>query len=199
MQKFIDEHSECPHICLGAVDVLDESLGRHVDGRADVDVFELGLSQFGEPKIGQFGLSVVDEDVGYLEVPVYNVIVCEIDESLEDILDVRMSLMFLKGSFGAYFAFQVALVAEFGDDVAIAVAGEDLMAAKHIGVIQFLEDINFGEEEFFEFLALEGVELDDLDGDGLPCMTKQLLVSSWCALYTFEKLPWPSRSLKLKM
>ena len=42
--------------------------------------------------------------------------------------------------------FEVALVAEFGDDVAVAVAGEDLEAFEDIGVAQLLQDIDFREK-----------------------------------------------------
>lgn len=49
-------------------------------------------------------------------------------------------------------------------------------------MVQFLEDVDFGEEQLLQFLTLEGVELDDLDGHCFPCVDEQLLVSSWCAL-----------------
>ena len=41
MQKLINEHPEGPYIRLRAIDVVDEALRRHVDGRADIDIFEL--------------------------------------------------------------------------------------------------------------------------------------------------------------
>ena len=40
MQQLVDEHSECPHVSLGTVDVVDEALGRHVQGRAYTHIFE---------------------------------------------------------------------------------------------------------------------------------------------------------------
>ena len=61
--------------------------------------------------------------------------------------------------------FEVALVAEFGDDVAVAVAGEDLEAFEDIGVAQLLQDVDFREKEFLKFFALEGLEFYDLDGN----------------------------------
>ena len=60
--------------------------------------------------------------------------------------------------------FEVALVAEFGDDVAVAIAGEDLEAFEDIGVAQLLQDVDFREKKLLKFFALEGLELDDLDG-----------------------------------
>ena len=62
---------------------------------------------------------------------------------------------------------QVALVAKLGDDVAVAVAGEDLEAAEDTGMAEFLEDVDFGEKELFQFFALEGLELNNFDGDNL--------------------------------
>ena len=61
--------------------------------------------------------------------------------------------------------FEVALVAEFGDDVAVAIAGEDLEAFEDIGVAQLLQDVDFREKEFLKFFALEGLEFYDLDGN----------------------------------
>lgn len=40
MQKLINKHTKGPDICLGTIDVVDESLWRHVDGRTDIDIFE---------------------------------------------------------------------------------------------------------------------------------------------------------------
>lgn len=40
MQQLINEHPEGPDIGLGPVDIIDEALRRHVDGRADVNIFK---------------------------------------------------------------------------------------------------------------------------------------------------------------
>lgn len=40
MQQLINENSESPDVGLGAVDIVDESFGGHVDGRADIDILE---------------------------------------------------------------------------------------------------------------------------------------------------------------
>jgi hypothetical protein len=42
MQKFINHDTKGPNISFRAVDVFDKSLWRHVNGRADVDIFEFG-------------------------------------------------------------------------------------------------------------------------------------------------------------
>lgn len=60
-----------------------------------------------------------------------------------------------------------SFVAELSDDVAVAVASEYFVAFQHIGVIQLFQDIDFGEEQFFQLFAFEGFELDYLDGHNL--------------------------------
>jgi hypothetical protein len=40
MKQLVNEYSECPDVSLGAVYVIDEAFGGHIDGGADVDIFE---------------------------------------------------------------------------------------------------------------------------------------------------------------
>jgi hypothetical protein len=40
VQEFIDEYPKRPDVGLGAINIVDEAFGRHVDGGSDVDVFE---------------------------------------------------------------------------------------------------------------------------------------------------------------
>ena len=42
MQKFINHNTEGPNISFGTVDVFDKSLRRHINRRANVDIFEFG-------------------------------------------------------------------------------------------------------------------------------------------------------------
>ena len=41
MQQLVDKHPEGPDIGFGSVDVVDEALRRHIDGRPDVNILEL--------------------------------------------------------------------------------------------------------------------------------------------------------------
>ena len=41
MQQFENENSEGPYIALRAINVVNEALRGHIDGRADIDVLEL--------------------------------------------------------------------------------------------------------------------------------------------------------------
>ena len=123
------------------------------------------LGEFGKAEIGYLGLSVIDEDIGDFEVTVDDVFLGQIEQSLEDIFDDGGSSVLVEVSLLPESGFEVALVAEFGDDVAVAVAGEDLEAFEDIGVAQLLQDVDFREKEFLKFFALEGLEFYDLDGN----------------------------------
>jgi hypothetical protein len=106
----------------------------------------------------------VEEDVGDFEVAMDDVLFRKILKSLEDVPDDGFGLVLVEVSFLAESGLEVALAAEFGDDVAVAVAGEYLVAFEDVGVVQLFEDVDLGEEEFLEFLALQRLELDYLDG-----------------------------------
>ena len=104
------------------------------------------LGEFGKPEIGDFGLGVVDEDVGDFEVAVDDVFFGQVEQPLEDIFDDGGSFVLVEVALLSESGFEVPLVAEFGDDVAVAVAGEDLEAFEDIGVAQLLQDIDFREK-----------------------------------------------------
>jgi hypothetical protein len=57
--------------------------------------------------------------------------------------------MLLKILFFLKFAFQIAFVANFGDDVAISIACEYFVTFEDVGVIELLEYINLRKEKFF--------------------------------------------------
>ena len=182
MKELIDEHPEGPYVCLWAVDIINEPLRAHVDRGSDVDILEFGMGETSKPKICYFCLSIMDEDVGDFQVAVYDMLPGQILQSFEYISDEFFGLALFHVALGLELAFQVALIAEFSDDVAIAVTCKDFLAAQHVGVIQFFEDLNLGEEQFLKFFAFETVELDDFDGDDFTCMmdgvTGELIVGA---------------------
>ena len=92
------------------------------------------LGELSEPEVGYLGLGVVHKDVGNFEVSVDDVLFGEVLQSFEDVLDDGGCLVLVKVPFLAETGLEVALVAELGDDVAVAVAGEDLEAAEDVGV-----------------------------------------------------------------
>jgi hypothetical protein len=73
---------------------------------------------------------------------------------------------------------KVTFSAELGDDIAVAVAGENLEAFEDIGVAQLFEDIDLREEQLLQLFAFERLKLHDLDGDDFICVRGKVLVSS---------------------
>ena len=77
-----------------------------------------------------------DEDIGWFDIPVYDELGCEVLESLVD-LAYNGPYFFL--GHGAAFPesfFQIAAVAELGDEVAVVGALEYLCAADDVGMVQ---------------------------------------------------------------
>lgn len=100
------------------------------------------LCEFGEPEISDFGLSFVEEDVGYLEVPVDDILLREILESLEDVPDDWFGPVLLHPALLPQARLQVPFAAELGDDVAVPVAREDFEAPEDVGVVELFEYID---------------------------------------------------------
>lgn len=104
------------------------------------------LCKFSESEISNFGLSLVEEDVGYFEISVDDVLLWEISESLEDISDDRFCPVLVHPSLFPQARLQISLIAEFRDYIAVSVACEDFEASEDIGVIQLFEYIDLWEE-----------------------------------------------------
>jgi hypothetical protein len=97
----------------------------------------------------------MDEYVGDLDVAVDDLVLIEIQQSLKDVPDVRLRPPLRKTAFFPQFGLEIALVAELGDDVTVAVAGEYIETAQHIGVVQFLQDVDLRKQELLQLLALQ--------------------------------------------
>lgn len=73
----------------------------------------------------------------------YNIFGCQVLQAFVDICDDIMDFGVFELVLFLDFGFQVSFVAELGDNVAVSIAGEDLKAAKDIGVIHFFEYFYF--------------------------------------------------------
>ena len=51
--------------------------------------------------------------------------------------------------FGFEFSLEISFVAELGDNVTVAIAGEDFMTLEDIWMIDLFENIDLREEQFF--------------------------------------------------
>jgi hypothetical protein len=101
----------------------------------------------GESKVCDLGYSVVSEDVGNFEISVDDILRGEVLQPPEDVGNDAGGLPLLEPGFLLDLGLEVALVAQLGDDVAVAIAGEDLEAAQDVGMVHFLEHFDLGEEE----------------------------------------------------
>jgi hypothetical protein len=88
----------------------------------------------------------MQEHVGYFQVPVNHIFFCEVIQSFEDILDDGFSPVLVEVSFLPQSGLEISLVAEFGDNVAVPVAGEDLIALEDVGVAELFEYIDLREK-----------------------------------------------------
>ena len=99
MQQFIDQHAKRPDISLRTIHIINQSLGRHVDGRPDVDIFEFCSSGLSKSEISYLSLCIMDEDVANFDVAMHDAMLCQIEQSFEDGFDVWFCLLFGEGVF----------------------------------------------------------------------------------------------------
>ena len=78
-----------------------------------------------------------------------DVLLSQIEEPFENILDDGKCLLLLELTLLSKARVEVTLSAEFGNYIAVSVAGEDLVAAEDVGVVQLLQYLDLGEKEFF--------------------------------------------------
>ena len=72
-----------------------------------------------------------------------NILLCKVKQSREDIFDDRLGTLLRKVMLSSQFGFQIPSIADFGNDVTVAVGCENLKASEDVGMIKFLEDIDF--------------------------------------------------------
>lgn len=95
------------------------------------------------------------EDIGDLEVPMYDILLGKIVQALKDISDDGFSLVLVKISLLPQPRLQIPFVAQLGDDVTVPIAGENLMTFEDVGVAEFFKHVDLREEEFLKFFAFE--------------------------------------------
>ena len=72
MKQLVDQDAKGPHISFGSVNVMNETLGTHVQRTTDTDIPEgvFGLDR--EPEVRYLKGMVSDENIGDFDVPVNN-------------------------------------------------------------------------------------------------------------------------------
>ena len=98
----------------------------------------------------------MQEYVCDLQITVDHVLLRQVKQSLEDVLDDGLGPILIEVLLFPQPRLEVPFVAELSDDVAVAVAGEHLIALEHIGMVELLQHVNLREEQFLKLLALEG-------------------------------------------
>ena len=110
-----------------------------------------------------------------------DIFISQVEEPLENIGDEGVSPTLIHLAVLSESSFEVTITAEFGDDVAVTVAGEYLEAFEDIRVVKALEYIDFGVEQFLELLALQGLQFDYFDCYDFVWVGGAVLVISWWA------------------
>lgn len=106
MQQFIDEHSKSPNISFRTINIIDETLRRHIDRRTNVNVFKFVptslkwiLCEFCESKISDLCSAVMHEDICNFEISVYDILLCQIVKSFIDVFNHGFGPVLIKALF----------------------------------------------------------------------------------------------------
>ena len=168
MNHFINDNTHWPDIIFDRVDVWSEGLWTHVKGWADIDcLFGIGSYSFSKSKISDFSNFVLDEQISRFQVSVQEPSVPQMPETFDEVSDYGDGFLFWEFDSFFYESFQISFITEFSDDVAIIGSTVDIVAFKDVGMIEFFECINLALKHFFLGFALDGLDIDDFDGDGL--------------------------------
>lgn len=127
-----------------------------------------------------------------------NTLLSQILQSLKYLVDDFGGLPFLHRPLPFDRRFEVP-VADLSNNVAVIRAGEDFVAAKDIGMIKGLHDVNFGVQKVNQRRCLDAAQLYDLNRHRIVYISQSLLVNSLTPRYTLLKFPLPRSSLSLKV
>ena len=93
--------------------------------------------------------------------------VSQMSESFDKVSDDGDGFLLRKFNSFLDESFQITLIAEFSDDVAIVCSTVNVVAFKNVGMVEFFKGINLALEHLFLRFALDGLDINDFDGDGL--------------------------------
>ena len=99
-----------------------------------------------EAEICYFDDSVLQEDVGWFEVPMKIAMLVHPAVTLIDLPEQRFELFLCKLSVGLELAGQVAIIAVFSNDVAVVQGGEGSVAAQQVRMVETLYALQFAIE-----------------------------------------------------
>ena len=97
----------------------------------------LVLGEFCESEIGYLGLSVMQENVGDLEISVDYVFLCQVVEPTKHISYDGLCLLLSKVVFFPQFRLEITSVAKLCYYIAVSVAGEYFIALQYIRTVSY--------------------------------------------------------------
>jgi len=72
MEKLIDEYAKSPDISFRPINIMNKPLRTHIERTTNSDIPKLVFSLDSKSKIPQFELVLLNEDIGHLDIPVYD-------------------------------------------------------------------------------------------------------------------------------
>ncbi len=100
------------------------------------------LGKFSETKISYFCFSVMDEYISNLQIPMNDILLCQVQESFENISNDWFCSFLCKELSVSEFTFEITLVTQFGNDITVSITSEYLETPKNVGMIKFLKHVN---------------------------------------------------------
>lgn len=94
----------------------------------------------------------------------HDAILCEIGESLEDVLDEMPCFLLCQEPFFLDEHVEVSAVADLRDDEALALVVEDVVAFQDVRVVDLHQDLQLGSVQLLQLLGLERRQLYDFYG-----------------------------------
>jgi hypothetical protein len=110
-KKLEHKNPEGPDIGLGTIHIFDEAFRGHIDGRPNVDIFKFRASGLSKAEVSNFSLTVVNKYVTDLDIPVYDAMVGQIEQTFKNSLNIGCRLFLSHVLFGLEFGLKVSLVA----------------------------------------------------------------------------------------
>lgn len=122
------------------------------------------LIKLGESEVRNLGHPIMHEDVGALEIAMRDAHLPQIPQPIVEIQYDSIELIFCEGFLPTEPVLEIALVADFGDDVAVAVGEQRLVKLDDVGVVHLLQDADLLEDELLQPLGLQRIQRHDLYG-----------------------------------
>ena len=143
MDKFIDEYSKRPNICLGPIEIIDKSLGTHIDWAANSNIFEDLIGFDSEAKVTKLVSVLMDKDIGNFQITVDNTQIRKISQCLVNTKNNFIDGFLAKTMMIFDELIEIASLAELGDNIAIVNTGVNIQTFDNIGMMHDLQNGNF--------------------------------------------------------